>query len=92
MDICLLLLFMLSGRGLCNGMNPRPVGPTVCGLSQCDMETSNCADPDRVGPPCHKEESRFVFDGFRSWFYDLLNSGITEVKGFTAFCSCCVAT
>jgi len=34
---------------------------------------------------CNKKESRFVFDGLRSFFYDSLKSGIAEVKEILRF-------
>jgi hypothetical protein len=31
---------VLSGRGLCDELVPRPGGPTECGVSECDCEAS----------------------------------------------------
>jgi len=32
---------MLSGRGVCNGQSLFQRSPTECGVSECDLETSN---------------------------------------------------
>jgi hypothetical protein len=31
---------VLSGRGFCVGLMPRPESPTDCGVSECDREAS----------------------------------------------------
>ena len=40
MDVCLLRMSSIVGRGLCDGLSLFQRSPTECGVSECDCESS----------------------------------------------------